>query len=303
MSFLSRSLIEVKTVLRQERLHERCLVATDVVADDVYFASAGLTGEDVFEEGDELLAGVAGGGLAQHFAGSGVERCEQAQRAVALVFEAMTLSAPWRQRQHLVLAVQGLDRRRLVYAEHRGVRRRVQVQTDHIGRLGLEVRVVRDHVSIESVWSHAVFAPDAQNGRERHVAELDGQLATAPVRRAILGRMLQRPVEHPGLELGHRHLRRATRMQRYQSGKPPGLERRRPLGDELVIAGELASDVDSPLCLTPKQHAPRPARKSGVTAPLAHHGVQFPALFTRQHRSLHTSPSEDNASDFNDSVD
>jgi hypothetical protein len=70
-----------------------------------------------------------------------------------------------------------------------------------------------------------------------------------------------------------------------------------------VIAGELASDIDSPLSLTPKQHAPRAARNSGVTVSLAHHGVQFPTLLTRQHRSLHTSLSEDNASDFNDSVD
>ena len=44
--------------------------------------------------------------LAKHFAGSSIERREQAQRAVALVLEAVTVGAPWRQRQHPVLAVE-----------------------------------------------------------------------------------------------------------------------------------------------------------------------------------------------------
>ena len=43
------------TVVGQERLHARRLVAADVVADDVNLAAAGLAGEDVFEEGHELL--------------------------------------------------------------------------------------------------------------------------------------------------------------------------------------------------------------------------------------------------------
>jgi hypothetical protein len=36
---------------------------------------------------------------------------------------------------------------------------------------------------------------------------------------------------------------------------------------------------------------------------LAHDGIEFSALFARQHGSLHASLSGDNASDFNDSVD
>ena len=56
------------TMVEQERLHARRLVAADVVADDVDLAAAGLAGNDVLEEGDELLAGMAGGGLAEHLA-------------------------------------------------------------------------------------------------------------------------------------------------------------------------------------------------------------------------------------------
>ena len=123
-------------VLGQERLHERCLVAADVVADDVNLAATGLAGDDVFEERDELLTGVTHSGLAQHFAGGGVQRRKQAQRAVALVFEAVALGTPGRQWQHSVLAVERLDRGLLIHAEHRCMGRRIQVQPDDIGSCG-----------------------------------------------------------------------------------------------------------------------------------------------------------------------
>jgi len=120
-------------MVEQERLHEWRLMAADVVADDVDLAAAGLAGDDVLEEGDELLAGMAWRGLAEHLASAGIERGEQAQRAVAPVFEAVALGASGRQRQHPVLAVERLDRRLLVHAEHGCVRRRVQVEADHVG--------------------------------------------------------------------------------------------------------------------------------------------------------------------------
>lgn len=43
-------------MLEQEGLDQIGLVAADVVADDVDLTTPGLAGEDVFEEGDELLA-------------------------------------------------------------------------------------------------------------------------------------------------------------------------------------------------------------------------------------------------------
>src|SRR6218665_3067859 len=50
------------------------------------------------KEGKELLAGVARRGLAQHLAGGGVQRREQAQCAVSLVLKSVALGTPWRQR-------------------------------------------------------------------------------------------------------------------------------------------------------------------------------------------------------------
>jgi len=82
------------------------LVAADVVADDMNFPPLGLAGDDVGQEGHELFAGVTRCRLAQHLAGGGVERRKQAERAIALVLEAMTLGAPRRQRQQPVLALE-----------------------------------------------------------------------------------------------------------------------------------------------------------------------------------------------------
>ncbi len=106
-------------------------------------------------------------------------------------------SKPWLcpagcQGQHAVLAIERLDRCLIVHAEHGGVRRRVQVQANHVGGLALEVRVVGDEVPLQPVWLQSVLAPDALDGRERHVAQFGCELATAPVRGAVAGLVLDR---------------------------------------------------------------------------------------------------------------
>ena len=67
------------------------------------------------------------------------ERGKQRQGAVAVVFEAMSLGAPRRQRQHWVEPIEGLNRRLFVDGEDRRMLRRIQIQPDHVGRFGLEV--------------------------------------------------------------------------------------------------------------------------------------------------------------------
>ena len=92
-------------------------------------------------------------------------------------------------------------------------------------------------------------------------------------------------------------------MQRHQPGQPMRLERPRPLQDELVVAGELAANVDQAFSVAPKQNALRTSRQGGIAVTPAHHGIQFSALLDRQHGSLYASISGSNASGFNDSVD
>src|ERR1700687_3997044 len=88
------------TMLGQERLHEACLMAAYVVTNDMDLSAAGLAGDHVLKEVDELFARVAGRRFAKPFAGGGVQRGEQAERAIALVFEAVTPGPSRRQRQH-----------------------------------------------------------------------------------------------------------------------------------------------------------------------------------------------------------
>jgi hypothetical protein len=46
------------------------------------------------------------------------------------------------------------------------------VQPNHVRGLGLEVRVVGDHVDVQPVRSHTVLSPDALHSGERHIAQL-----------------------------------------------------------------------------------------------------------------------------------
>lgn len=76
-------------VFGQEGLDQLGLVAADVIADDVDLAALRLSADNVADEADELLAGVARSGHAQDFAGGGVQGGEQAEVPLRLY------SNPW----------------------------------------------------------------------------------------------------------------------------------------------------------------------------------------------------------------
>ena len=160
----------------------------------------------VGEEGHELRRGMARGRLTQHFAGLGVEGGVQRQRAVSEIFEAMALGPPWRQRQYGVLAIQCLNRRLLIDAEHGRVLGRVEVQANDVGGLGLEVWIVGGQITFESMWLDAMFGPDACHRHVRDATtQLGSQLARGPMGGAVGGLVLGRARQHTGFEL-IRHL-------------------------------------------------------------------------------------------------
>ncbi len=245
---------------------------------------------------------MAFGGLSHHLAGDGVEGGKQAQCAVSFVLEAVGLGTPWRQRQLPVLAIQRLDSGLLIDAEHHSVFGRLQVQPDDFGGLGLEVRVVRDHVGVQAVGAHTVLAPNTLHSGERHIAQLGGKLAAAPVRGAVAWFGLQRAIKHPRLQLGHRANRRAPRMVRYQSCQAIGRVRARPAADEAVIATKHTANVHAPLTRGAKQHTTGPARQRSTASLLAHHALQFCNLFVIQLQRCHASRYEGYTVEFNDSI-
>jgi hypothetical protein len=62
------------------------------------------------------------------------------QRAMTEVFKPVTLGAARRKRQYRVEQVERLNRRLSIHAEHCRVLRRIQVQTDEVGRFRFEIR-------------------------------------------------------------------------------------------------------------------------------------------------------------------
>jgi len=81
------------------------------------------------------------------------------------VVKAVPLRASGRERQLRILAVERLDRRLLIDAEHSCLRRRMLLQSDNVGRLLLEVRIVGRHVAIEALRLQAVLRPHPRQTR------------------------------------------------------------------------------------------------------------------------------------------
>ena len=147
-------------MLVQEPLHELRLVGGQVVEDHVDLL-VGCAGRDhLAEETHEVQARVTGRRLSLHLARPHVQRRVERQRAVPLVLEPVTLDPARRERQHAVLPVEGLNGGLLVDAEHRGVTGRIQVETDDVGGLRLEVGVVRRHVAGQPVRPQVGLAPN-----------------------------------------------------------------------------------------------------------------------------------------------
>jgi hypothetical protein len=177
----------------------RALVRREVVGDHVDLFAARLVDHDVGEEGDQLRRGVPLRSYAQHFAGLRIAGSVQRQRDMPVVLKAVPFGAPGIPRQHRIRSIQGLNSRFLIDAEHRGVRRRVQIQADDIGCLRLEVRIVRSHVGLDPIWLQSVRAPHSCH---HHVADVqvNSQLSRAPVRRGIAWRTARR-LQDPGFQL------------------------------------------------------------------------------------------------------
>jgi len=72
------------------------LMGRQIVTDDMELFALGLIGDDIGKKGHELRTGVPRYGLAQDFAGFGVEGGIQRERAVAVILKSMAVGATWR---------------------------------------------------------------------------------------------------------------------------------------------------------------------------------------------------------------
>ena len=117
-----------------------------------------------FEEGNEVATGVASCGFAVHAAGLGVQRGIQRKRAMPVVLEPVTLGAARRERQNRVEPIQGLNRGLFIDTEHGRMLRRMQVQTDNVGRFAFELGIVAGQVTLQAVGFETGFFPDPMHG-------------------------------------------------------------------------------------------------------------------------------------------
>ena len=258
------------------------LVGRQVVQNDVYLAAAGLGLDEFAEEGQEVVAGVPGGGLTDHFAGSGVERRIQRHRPVPLVLEAMALRATGREGQDRIEPVQRLDRGLLVEAEDRGMLRGIEIQADHICRLGLERGIGRPHVPFQAMRLQPRALPRALH--EGMTAQLEGrrQLARTPVRRPVRRRSAG-PRQDARLQLRRQHGRDRAPIATLQTGDPALQEAGFPLADRSRTLAEPALDVGVRGAIGQAQDDLCASGEIGATAPRSSQALQVSTFVSGQH--------------------
>ena len=138
------------------------LVRAQIVQDDVNLSLGRLPGDHLLHEGLKVGSLFGWRGLAADDAGGNLQRRKQVDRAVALVralhplndFAAAGLNVA-------ACALERLDGRLLIDAEHQGILRWIQVQPDHVGRLGGELRIRADAPGAVALQLDAFFAQHA----------------------------------------------------------------------------------------------------------------------------------------------
>ena len=129
---------------------------------------------------------------------------------MAIVLEAVPFRPAGRQRQHGVEPIQSLNGCLFVYAEHRCMLWRMQVQSDDVRRLGFEIRIVAGPIPFQSMRFQLRLG---QNPLHRGFAEtlLVRQFSAGPVGAAVSRFLLQSP-DHPRLHCGRGRTRLAALM-------------------------------------------------------------------------------------------
>ena len=112
---------------------------------------------------------------------------------------AASLRLPGVHRHHRLAAIQRLNLRLFIDAQHRGMFWRRDIQSDHIAHLGNEVRIGGQFERLVAVWLQAKSPPDALHAAHRNPAGLRHAAGT-PVRGAV--RLALQRGHHHGFDPG-----------------------------------------------------------------------------------------------------
>src|SRR6478672_7787840 len=198
---VGRGVVKSDTSMLGQKLGDSLgLMSGKVVHDDVDCLVSRLGGDHVDQKGDKLRTGVTGRGLSNHLTGAHVKGGVERKGAVAVVFEPVALGTAGRKRQDRVESVQCLDGALFVDRENRRIHWWVEVETNDVGRLGLEVGIVAGQIPPQPMGLQTGLAPDLRDVRLGR-PQLSGQSAGAPVGGFPAGFAVQSPVDNPGFDL------------------------------------------------------------------------------------------------------
>src|ERR1700687_4854649 len=168
-------------VCRKPCFDGRMSVRGIVVQDQVNCQPTGRAALDALQKAQKLLVAMARHAAPQHLAVQYVESGEHRRGPMARVIVALPLRGSRTHGQNRLGTVQGLNLALLIHAQHQGLRRRIQVQTDDVVQLVEELGIGAEFETLYPVRLQAMRLPPPVDRRRAHPLG-SGQRAHAPMR-------------------------------------------------------------------------------------------------------------------------
>ena len=207
---VGRCVVELKVGMGGEELrHGLGLVRRKIVGDDVDLLALGLRGDHICEKRRRTPRWCGAG----WFCPGPVRWKPRGRRRARECRGGNTQSRGARHArakgQNWIQPIKSLNGALFIHAEHGRVGRRLEIEPNNVGRLGLEGRIVADHVMTPPERLQTGLGPHPS---DPHVtdAQLGGELAGTPMRGTVGGPVMQAPINDPGFQpLGARSHRLA----------------------------------------------------------------------------------------------
>jgi hypothetical protein len=202
-----------------------------------------------------------------------------ARSAVPVVLEAVSLGPSRGKRQDRIQSIKSLDRCFLVDAKDRSMLGRFEVKRNNVRSLLFEVRVVREHVTLDAMGFESSPRPHSCHEHVAHSQDLR-QFSGAPMRGAVHG-LSARPIQNPRFHPGRPRLDLTSSMARVNARQ--SLSKKSVLPPCDVRAAATQSLLDRAVALTVIQHQdqPRPTHVVGTKGTRAHARLQLSPLRRR----------------------
>ena len=189
----------------------------------------------------------------------GIERGEQRRRPRPRIVVRSSLRLARAQRQHGLTAVEGLNRRLLIDAQHQGCVGRMEVQPHDVAHLLDEQRILRELEGLGPVRLQGERPPDATDrGLAEPAAPRHG--ARTPVRGGARLRFQGQPDDALDVLIRDRARRAGTRLIQ-QAGQALGDEAPAPAAHRQAGHPRVHRDDGVRLSRRTRQHDPRPLRE------------------------------------------